>query len=252
MATSRRIAALALLGATAGAAQFGVFRNLGFTPQAQTADEFDSFLEIVAESDPRRRVERVAAFASRFSESELLGTAFHYRLEACVELDDIECVLRAGRIVLERIPDNLDALLTLASSIPNAAGGRPDAARLLHAAEGYARRALEILQSKRIPRSIPFADWSRLRLEMEAQAHEALGHVAAKRGDFPEAVREFERATELSPEPVGRQHFRLGVAYSWLQRLGEARVALETAAKLGPEPITSLAEGELARIGSAR
>lgn len=252
MATCKKIALVALLGATAGSAQFGVFRNLGFTPQAKTPEEFDSFLEIVAESDPRRRLERVAAFASRFAESELLGTAYQYRLTACVELDDIEGVLHAGRIVLERIPDNLDALLTLASSIPNAAAGRTDTARLLRDAEHYAKRVLEVLKSKRIPRSIPFAEWRQLRLEMEAQAHEALGHVAAKRGDFSEAALEFERATDLSPEPVGRQHFRLGVAYSWLRRFSEARVALETAARLGPEPITKLAQGELAKIGATR
>ncbi len=248
MGTISRIALFALLAACESSGQFGVFQNLGHTPQAKTPEEFDAYLEILAETDASRRADIVAAFARRFTESELLGNAYQHQLTAFVELDNLAGVIAAGRIVLSRIPDNLSALLTLASSIPNGTAGRADAAELLDEAERYAKTALEVLKRKQIPRSIPFAEWRDLRSEMVSQSHESLGHIHAKRGDVAKAVRQFEQARDSSPSPVGRQLFRLGVAYTWVGRLEEATAAFETAVRLGPDPIRRLAEDELTKL----
>ena len=252
METISRIGLLALIAVFQALGQFGVFQNLGHTPQAKTPEEFDAYLEILSETDASRRAHMVSAFAQRFAGSELLGNAYQHQLTAFVELDSLAGVLTAGRIVLARIPDNLTALLTLASSIPNGTTGRTDAVDLLDAAELYANTALEVLEKKQIPRSIPFVEWKLARSEMQAQAHESLGHVAAKRGNFAEAVLEFERARDLSPRPAGRQFFRLGVAYTWVGRLTEARHALESAVSLGPDPIRRLAQDELKKINAPR
>lgn len=248
MGISSRNAAALLLAALPLAGQFGVFRNLGYTPQAQTQEEFDLYLQIVAESDPVRRVAKVEEFAEQYAHSELLGNAYQYQMSAYEQLNNLSGVLAAGQRVLPRMPDNVATLLTMALAIPNASTGREDAAELLAAAEKYARKALDILERKQIPREIPFAEWQLLRAKMEAQAHEALGHVAAKRGDLGTSVAEFQVAVERNPEPDGRQYFRLGIAYAGTGRHDEARGALARAAGLGPDVIRRLALEEMKKL----
>ncbi len=105
---------------------------------------------------------------------------------------------------------------------------------------------------KQIPRSIPYREWEELRDHMAARAHEALGHVAAKRGDMKRAVAEFTEAIQRNPQPEGRQFFRLGVAYAWTGNEDEALAALQRAAELGPELVRELAKTEIEKLRKNR
>jgi len=259
MAISKRLVsvlALALLAFAGGEtrldAQFGVFYNMGHTPQARTQEEFDLYLEILTAKTPGEQLARAERFKQRYPESELMGSVWLYEMLAHRELENFEGVLEAGRRALRLLPDNLKALLTLASVIPNGVIGRSDAEALLDEAEAHARRALEIIPQKRIPRQIELAEWRRLQKQLQAQAHETLGHIAAKRGRLQEAVREFERATALNPSPDGKQFYRLGVAYAWTGRNKEAAQALRRAAELGPPLIERLARAELGRLEAGK
>ncbi len=249
MAISKHTALLGvvavLLPAMGLYAQFGVFRNLGYTPQAKTQQEYDLFLEIAAETVDLKRIEKVDLFAAAYPQSELLGQAYQYQLTSYRSTDNFVGVLLAGEKVLSLLPDNVEALITLAEAIPNGTAGRTDAEQLIDRAEQYANKSLEVIERTHIPREIPYADWKRYRRTLEARAHEALGHIAAKRGRLNIAVVEFETAVRLNPEPAGTQHFRLGVAYVWIGRTEEAKNALTRAAELGPARIRVLAQREL-------
>src|SRR5262249_18378461 len=154
----------------------------------------DLYLEIYTGKDPRMTVEKVNAFAARYPESELLGLAYQYEMMAHKELNNYDGVLRAGEKALQLIPRSLNTLLLLASVIPNSASVRPDSAQLLGRAEDYARQALQELEQIRVPEEISLETWQTRRAEMESEAREALGHVAAKRGDPGAAIREFRSA----------------------------------------------------------
>ena len=52
MAIPRKTLLAAILAALLLTAQFGVFRNLGSTPRAETQEEFDLYLKIISERDP--------------------------------------------------------------------------------------------------------------------------------------------------------------------------------------------------------
>jgi tetratricopeptide (TPR) repeat protein len=254
MATSRAITAaglaIALLTAVSqpARAQFGVFRNLGHTPQAQTQGEYDSYLEVVAVESPEKTIAKAGEFEKAFPESELLGQVLQYSMTAYRDLGDFEGVLRTGRRVLPLLPDNLETLATLAAAIPNRTAGRDDAAELIAEAEGYATRALETIARTQIPRAIPYHQWEAYREELKSRAHEALGHVAAKRGDAETAFKEFHTAVSLNPKPSGAQLFRLGMACVWTAKTEEAKKNLSLAAELGPGQIRKLALQELRRL----
>ena len=238
----------AALFASVCAAQFGVFRNLGHTPQAQTQDEFDRYLVIIVEPRAPERVRLAEQFLAAYPDSDLRAAIYEHQLLAYQELNDFDAMLRTGARILPLLPDNLPTLLTLALAMPNATSGRADADSLLHAAESYARRALDVIERKQIPRQIAFSEWKEYRCSLQAQAHEALGHVAMKRGRIAEAVAEFEQATRLQPSPEGRAFFRLGVAYARAGQIAKAREALQRAFALGPDLIRQLASQELDKL----
>ncbi len=228
--------------------QFGPLGDPSHAPQAKSQEEFDAYLEILVAPDAQETIAKVQQFIFKYPESELLATAYQHQMLSYRELNEFEGMLQAGEKYLQLLPDNLNALLTLASAIPNATAERPDAAELVTQAEEYARRALRLLKQIRIPREISMEDWERFRREMEAQAHEALGHVAVKRGQVNVAVSEFEKATHYSPEPQGKQFFRLGVACAWAGMKDRAERALRRAAELGPDLIRQRALQELRKL----
>ena len=226
-------------------AQFGPLLDIEGAPQARTQEEFDQYLKVLAAKDDRQRVAEATDFLAAYPESALQGLATVYQMEAYKALDDFEGVLSSGERVLNLLPENLRALLTLAAAIPNSVRDTAGKQVLLDRAESYATRALAVIQSKQIPRSIRLKDWKLFRGEMASEAREALGHVAGKRGQIERAVAEFELAVELNPVPEGRQLFRLGAAYAAVGRASEAGDALRRAAALGPELVRQRAEQEL-------
>ena len=226
-------------------AQFGRLLDIEGAPQAKTQEEFDEYLEVLAADDDRNRAAEARDFLAAYPESALQGLATVYQMEAFKALDDFGGVLSSGERVLELLPENLRALLTLAAAIPNAVRNATEERDLLDRAESYATRALAVMERNKIPRSIRLEEWKRFRAGMASEAHEALGHIAAKRGQIERAMGEFELAVELNPVPDGRQLFRLGAAYAAVGKASEAGDTLRRAVALGPELVRQRAQQEL-------
>jgi tetratricopeptide (TPR) repeat protein len=225
----------------AAQAQFEPLVSPRQASQAQSAPELDEYIDILEASSARDKVRRVEAFAQHYPNSELLGIAYQYQMLAYRELNDYDGVIQTGERALKLHPDNLNTLLTLANVLPNrVAIDKPEDPRLVQA-ERYARLVFDGIGRMKLPRSILPQRWEVMRLEMEASAHEALGHVATKRGDLQEAISEFEKAVKQNPNPQGSQFYRLGVAYMLARRYGPANEALSRAAALGPEEIRKMA-----------
>ena len=233
-------------------AQFDPLLNPRGAPQAKTPEELDAYLEIATAQESRVTIEKVEQFASKYPSSELLGVAYQDETLAYKQVNDIEGVLRAGKRTLELQPNNVTTLLTLAAAIPNAVERRSNAAEFLDQAEEYAQRALQQLTKVIVPHEVTLERWTVMRGEMEALAHEALGHVAAKRGNLPRAMSELEEAAFHNPTPQGSQFYRLGVVYVMLGKYERADQALRRAADLGPDAIRQLALRELKRLNAAK
>ena len=214
----------------------------------QSAPELDEYIDLLEASSAREKVRLVEAFAQHYPKSELLGIAYQYQMEAYRELNDYDGVVQSGERALKLHPDNLNTLLTLANVLPNRIStGALDDPRLAQA-EQYARLVFEGINRIKLPRSVSPQRWEKLRLEMEASAHEALGQVATKRGNLQEAIAEFEKAVQQNPTPRGSQFYRLGVAYMLTRRYDPASEALNRAAELGPEEIRKMANAVVRKL----
>jgi len=208
--------------------QFGPLMTSTQTPQAKSAEELDSYLEIYRNRDPQSTVSLANQFAATYPESEFLGLVYEHQALAYQEMNNYEGVVRAGERALARSPRNIKVLVTLALAIPNGVTSRSDSSQLLEQAEDYARRALKELDEKKIPQDLALEKWEALKGGLESDCHEALGHISVKRGDISGAVREFRRAALGNPQPNGRQFLRLSSAY---QLAGQYEAAEQAAAR---------------------
>ncbi len=220
----------------------------GKAAQARSQEEFDKYLEIVASTDPHQVIGKVDGFVSQFPKSELLSTAYQYKMRACETLNDFDGMLIAGRKALLGNPDNVNILLALAPAMASRAAGRADRDQLLSQAEADAHLALEKLETTRLSRKVSVQEWTAQKHQMQSEAHGALGLVALQRKQNEIAVREFSAAISLDPQPGGIQFLRLGMAFNGLAAPNDAAKNFRRAAELGPEPVRNLALQELKRL----
>ena len=173
-------------------AQFDQLVSSKQAPQAQSQQELDEYIEILGAGAPQKKIQRIGAFINHYPESNFQGIVYQSLMLAYQDMGDYQGLIESGEKALMIQPDNLNTLLTLADAIPNGVSGKGagDSLRLAQA-EQYARRIFDGIERIKLPRSMPRQRWQTLSRELEASAHEALGHIASKRGHRQEAVAEF-------------------------------------------------------------
>ena len=223
-------------------AQLGSLTQPEQAAQAKSQEEFDIYLAIVTQTDPREIIRQVDTLASRFPKSQLLGVAYEYQMHAFQQVGDFDNMFAAGQKALLANPGNLNTLLTLAPAMANiATQQRTDRTQLLAQAEAYAKEALEGIDKVRLPHQTSLERWEQEKSTMQSSAHETLGVIAMDRGNPSSAIHELETAILLEPMPNGAQFFRLGVAYAAAGQREDAEKNLRRASELGPDRVRTLA-----------
>ena len=222
-------------------------------PQARSREELNAVLDIVQTTDAKKVVSLCTGFRKQFPTSEFLGQLYRMEMHAYGTLNDAHKMIEAGQKALELNSHDVDALLTLANTIPNGAHNlSAESTALLDKAEGYARQALEEIDGLKATRGVPLDKWRKLTARMRSSAQEALGFIAFKRGRYAESVAELEKSIRFNPEASGAVFFRLGVAYLYDGKPLKAQVALERSSQLGPELIRTKAQEQLAKLEKQR
>ncbi len=242
------VLSLMTLGVPAVLGQLGPLSDPQQAPQAATQEEFDAYLGILTEQDPRLVIRHVAEFVRAFPESQLVGVAYQYEMHAYQQTGDFDQMLAAGKKALVANPDNLNTLLTLAPATANAALQRADGAELLKQAQSWANSALAAIDKTKVPRQWPLAKWTAEKMRMQAEAHETLGVIALDQRDAATAVREFQAAVDLQPAPDGALFLRLGLALLAQGDRNAAVMNMHRAAELGPEPVRAIALNQLKAV----
>jgi len=230
----------AILAATAVscAAQFAP------PPQADSPEEFDSYLSVLDARTPAAVIAAGEDFLRAWPASGLRGHVYELQFEAYRLLGDASKAIEAGENSLAAAPDNLMMLANLSVVLAN---GTRDPKRLARA-ESYARKAMALSKSIRIPKFISPEEWARTDARLNSNAHAALGLVANQRGDVTGAIHEFEAAIDLSPEPDATQYYRLGMLYRATGNTSGAKQKLRRSAELNEPGIRELAERELRQL----
>ena len=229
-------------------AQFGGIFTLREVPEAKTKEELDDFLQIYESEKPEESVKLVNRFMDRYPNSQFGGIALQYQMRAFQSLNDLVGTISAGERILQAQPQNVDSLVVLAKTIPALVpADRPNDPQLERAAL-YAVRAMKELSTFHIPRTILPDRWDLIRKAKEAEIHEAMGYIAAKRGRLSQAVQELKTAVRINPKPEGSQYFRLAVIYEMSGQFKQSVKAYQQARFLGPPKLAAAAHDALTRL----
>jgi tetratricopeptide (TPR) repeat protein len=222
-------------------------------PRAKTEEEFSAYQRFIRETNPDEQIRIVEDFLLQYPDSELKEYAFQTATQAYQTKNDFPRVLTYGELTLAENPDNLVALLILASAIAERTGKNDeDRDEKLTQAEEYAKRALDLLPRMPQPAGVTAARWEQTKREAAASSHGALGMLNLIREDFSSAELELKRSADLATLPDPVTFYRLGLCYSFQKNFDPALEALDRADSVGGVKIMTPEGGTRDLVAEAR
>src|SRR5579863_4561207 len=213
------------------------------TKSAYDLLEADAFNAIAAEPDARKRMAYIERFTPAFPESRFQDQLSSYAMMSLAELKDTPRLISYAEKTLAGNPNNLMALLLLASTYVD--DPKPGS---VARAVSYAQRAIEVAKA-----DAPDAD--RARKVSGGAAHATLGYALMKQDKTAAAIPELKSASALLKGLDDQQFeiamYRLGFAYAKLSKLTEAREVLTEIAKMSG-PMQQPAQDLLVKVNAAR
>jgi tetratricopeptide (TPR) repeat protein len=203
-------------------------------PQAKSPEEAAAHKAFLEEKNPDQQIRLVEDFLLYYPQTELKESAYVVAMQAYQAKSEFDHVLTYGELVLTENPENVTALLTLATAISETTA-RDDFDGDVRLTEGdeYAREALEVIGRLRRPPGFPEEEWNAARRESESVAHAARGLIALIREDFVRAELQLKEAVALARNPAPALLYRLGMSYSFQKKYAEAVEVLDRAASMG-------------------
>ena len=216
------------------------------TPQAKSRDELDAFGQIYEGTNPESVIRLARKFIEQYPQSEFIEYVSVPLMDAYEQIGEPEKSKETALAILRLNPENIDALLALASyRLKQPPGGGVQNERLLPARE-YAQHALEKIRRFRAPVSADRTTWVQTKKALLAKSHMLLGIAAVQQKKFDEAIDNLVMATEFDPQ--GDYVYRLALVYEATGRRQEALTAAIRARDLGPEQVSSLAARKIAAL----
>lgn len=200
-------------------------------PQAKTQEEFKAFQDVAAKPDPASMEQAANAFVQQFPNSELRGPMFQNVMLQYQNANNGDKTIEMGRKTLQFDPDNVVALVTVASVLANRTRESDlDKEERLDEAKKHANRAIELINTPEgLPAGLPPERADAYKNTILAMAYGALGQADFVNNNFAGAEQSLRKATgytDIQPDPLS--WFQLTLS---LDRQGKYADALQTANK---------------------
>jgi tetratricopeptide (TPR) repeat protein len=207
------------------------------------------FLETVGinvvsgEADANTRMGYIEQFTSGFPDSKYSETISNLALQSLSQLKDGARLVTFGEKMLVANPNSLPALLLLANYYSEETKSGSSAKAI-----GYCQKVIQVAKA-----DAPDADKSR-KLSAGA-AHSTIGWAYLKQEKTAASIPELKAASTLlkgqDDQMYARALYGLGFAYGKLNKLTEARDALNEAVKI-PGPLQAMSQDLLTKVNAAR
>ena len=205
--------------------------------------EAAAFNAIADEPNATKRMADIERFTPTFPNSRFQDQVASYAMMTLSELKDTTRLISYGEKTLVTDPNNLPALLLLATTYVD--DPKPGS---LPKAITYSQKAIEAAKA-----DAPNAD--RSRKVSAGVAHATIGYAYMKQEKTASAIPELKSASVLLKGLDDQQYaiamYRLGFAYAKLNKVSEARDVLQEAVKISG-PVQQPAQDLLAKVNAAR
>lgn len=137
--------------------------------------------------------------------------------------------------VLSANPDNVDILVLVGWVMPRSYNPNTDSDKRLDTAEGYDKRALQLLQTIQKPAGVTDEQFATVKAMYLSQAHSGLGLVYFRRQHYADSITELQQAITAATSPDPADYYVSGVDLQHLNRNAEAADVFEKCSQIaGP------------------
>jgi tetratricopeptide (TPR) repeat protein len=223
-------------------------------PSAKTKPEYDQYLAAVNTADPAQAEALAREFEAQFPKSELLPFLYQQIMAKYQKKDNSDKTLDMGRKVLQYDPDNVGALVMVATVLAERTRQTDiDRDQRLKEATGDAQHALDdlrdgnyMLAANATPEQVQqFKD------QVTGMAYQALGKSEMERENYTAAEQDLRKATETSAGKADAiVWYRLALALDRENKYADANAAITTAVALAPadSSVANMAKNEQTRL----
>jgi tetratricopeptide (TPR) repeat protein len=228
----------ALLGGQRDSGGVYTFPNTPTGPEAQTRVELDTFGLVMENRTPAELIAAAEVFRQRFPDSQLLPLVLLQEMRAEIAADSRAGALAIGRELLQRDPNNLQALVWMAGILPDFPAVEAGRRKIvLTEAEAHARLAKSLLRTLRLSAGVSARDFLKNKRALGAELREATAFIYLVGERYQEAIQEYEQVIAYGSEVSSLTRLRLGTAYYHVGNVEQARLQLLQAERDGPDTI---------------
>jgi tetratricopeptide (TPR) repeat protein len=223
-------------------------------PTAKTKPEYDAYLAAVNTADPAQAETLAREFEVQFPKSELLPFLFQQLMGKYQKADNSDKTLDMGRKVLQYDPDNVGALVMVATVLAERTRQTDiDRDQRLKEATGDAQHALDDLRDGNymLSANATGEQVQQFKDQVTGMAYQAMGKAEMERENYTAAEQDLRKATETS---AGKGDaivwYRLALALDRENRYPDANAAITTAVALAPadSAVANMAKNEQTRL----
>jgi lipopolysaccharide biosynthesis regulator YciM len=220
-------------------------------PMAKTKEEYQAYAAAATLTDPAKLEAAATDFAQKYPSSELRSLLFQEAMGLYQNNNDTAKTLEMARDVLKYDPDNAVALLTASQILSERTDSTMDKDARLAEADANARAALRNADKITPPPNMPADQFEATLSQLRGTAHEVIGTVAFKKGDYFTAIKEYNAAINEEKEHTDAVvYLRLAVSHDKSGDYPAAGEAIQKAIA-GSQPgsqVRALADQEKARL----
>jgi tetratricopeptide (TPR) repeat protein len=213
-------------------------------PQAKSQKEIDAIQAIAKAVGTDAQLKAIDNVLENFADTEFKVRLLAMGMQFAEQKGDFALTVTYAERALEADPKNIVALATLAiETVGHTREFDLDKDEKLAKAEKYANQA--IADAKDAVNTMGFPDdaWAGVKKDSAAQAHDALGRIAALRKKYDVAITEFKTALDVGATLDSTTMVRLGDAYLQTSKFDEAISWFDKAAAApnAPQAVKSVA-----------
>jgi tetratricopeptide (TPR) repeat protein len=222
--TNRTIWKMAIMLICAASLLLALQSPVAKQPQVKSKEEAAAVMAIFNAKDSDGRIQAGEALLQKFSDTQFKSLALFFIAASYTEKNDYEKTITYAERSLAADPENYQSMMLIARTI----AGRTkefdlDREEKLATVEKYGNRVLEILKTAPRPNpNITDEQWNVAKKDFASQVYESFGSAALARNKPDQAIEQFKKALESTPNPDPATLVRLGSAYAKVAKYDEA------------------------------
>lgn len=197
---------------------------------------YEAYSKFEKTTDLNKKIKLGNQFINKYPNEGHVEMVYEELAEAYFAKHDLTNFYSAADQGIARFPNEPGLLAVTGTTMARAyTHGDPDAEKKLEKAEGYDKRAIELLKTYKRPVTMTQQQFDAYFRQISTTAHSGLGLIYFRKSQFEDSVKELQQASEGTSAPDATDLLVLGADYQNMNQFKDAADAFSHCAEIaGP------------------